>query len=269
MCLIPSYTEIEKNKQVQKVLHLMTLPLDTEAKRKDFLYNLSFMNSMVVKGYMKEHTDMDTVIYDTKDKALDFIARKMANRCHRSSDGRHYIIYIYVNGRQYSYHTNSRHDLPYEDSKATKWDEIRDGWSLSDAEYQACVESNREKARYNQKEYEEYEHKITLLVKRLMLRGIKIARERNIENKKKCAEFWAKVDNGLTAAQKRTKAYKERNASKIISLYGTHLGMTWRDEPSSYIYTLPVSLLDDRGYYNGYWLAGRIDDMFCSMNLHI
>ena len=69
MCLIPSYTEIEKLNQVKKVLNLLTLPVDSEEAKKNLLYNVAFMNNMVVKGYMKERTDMDSLIYETKDKA--------------------------------------------------------------------------------------------------------------------------------------------------------------------------------------------------------
>lgn len=269
MCLIPSYTEIEKLNQVKKVLNLLTLPVDSEEAKKNLLYNVAFMNNMVVKGYMKERTDMDSLIYETKDKALNYIVRRMPGRCHLHSDKGYYVVYIYVSGRQYSFHTNSRHGLTFEIGKAVKWDEIRDGWSMSNAEYhEAIIRKNEALEAYNKKE-REYEKNRNEIIKRLMLRGIKLARKENEENRRRYADFWQKVDAGLTAAQKRTKAYKEHNASRIVSLYGEQLGMTWRDTPSSFIYTLPKNLLDDRGYYKGYWLSGAIDDMFRSMNLHI
>ena len=269
MCSIPSYTEIEKLNQVKKVLNLLTLPVNTEETKKSLLYNVAFMNNMVVKGYMKERTDMDSLIYETKEKALSYIVKRMPGRCHLSSDKGYYIVYIYVHGRQYSFHTTSRHGLAFEIGRAVKWNEIRDGWSMSDAEYHEAIRSHNEVLETYKEKEREYEKNRKELIMRLMLRGIKLARKENMENRRLMRRFWKKVNEGLTAAQKRTKAYKEHNASKIVSLYGQQLGMTWRDTPSSFIYTLPKNLLDDRGYYEGYYLSGAIDDMFRSMNLHI
>ena len=98
MCLVASYTEIEKIKQVKNVLNLLTLPVDTEEKKKNLLYNLSYMNSMVVKGYMKERTDADGIIYSTKNYALKRVAELMPDRCFCCLG----VLYVYAGGRLYS-----------------------------------------------------------------------------------------------------------------------------------------------------------------------
>ena len=74
MCSIASYTEKEKRDQVVKVLELLDSPINTEAQKNNLLYNLAFMNNMVVKGYHEVRTEMDDVIYSVKNHAIREIA---------------------------------------------------------------------------------------------------------------------------------------------------------------------------------------------------
>lgn len=253
MCLIASYTEIEKLNQVKKVLRLLTLPVDTEEAKKNLLYNVSFMNNMVVKGYMKERTDADYTIYSVKDKALNMLIEVMPDRCHQKGT----CLYVYAAGRQYSYHfmVNDftghnkalynfelhycyKHSLsPYSSRrrKGTEWNEIPEGYALSDAEYRqqyaevVAVRRNRDKR--NQEDKARCEAELNRQARIYMLRGIKVARQHNEEIRKHNTKFWDVIENGLTKTQKRTKAYTGRDSSKLYHLYGKKLGLTYSDCP--------------------------------------
>lgn len=208
MCLIPSYTEIEKKNQVVKVLNLIESPINTEAQRQNLLYNLAFMNNMVVKGYMKERTYMDDTIYSVKDVALDYIIKQMPERCFLSYDNGSYVIYICVNSRQYSFHTRSSHGMKYSYElgvREPRWDGIVSGWELSDEEYRKQVENrkntiaaNREKAVAERKQWE---REIQLKVIK-QIHGLQRNRER-------VEEFKRTMEERITPAQRRTKTYRE------------------------------------------------------------
>lgn len=199
MCLVPSYTEIEKNNQVQKVLKLMTLPLDTETKRKRFLCSLAFMNNMVVKGYKQERTSMDDVIYATKEAAISFLGQKMQGRCFQCCD----VVYVYAAGRQFSFHTRCNFaEIP---RKYVPWDHIEGGWSLSDNEYRRKLVSKRKKAdaeiEKNNAEYKKWERKIQ---KAVIHQIHQLQRNRQLVE-----EFKRVMEEKITPAQRRTKTYRE------------------------------------------------------------
>lgn len=150
MCLISSYTELEKTVQASKVLNMMAVPPTTETDLKNFLYNLSFMNDMVVKGYKKERTEADSVIYAVKTYACRWLIENFYDRCIEFYN----ILYVYSSGRQYSYHLRSL-NFYYEhtdewgvdrigslDADAVKvnhryvrWNGVEGSWKLSDEEY--------------------------------------------------------------------------------------------------------------------------------------
>lgn len=207
MCLIPSYTEIEKKNQIVKVLNLIKSPINTEAERQHLLYNLAFMNNMVVKGYMKERTDMDERIYNVKDLALDYIIKQMPERCFLSYDNRRYVIYVCVNSRQYSFHTRNNHGLEFNfnrDAREPRWDNIVNGWELSDAEYKQAVENRKNTiaAKRAQADAEEKEWQRTI-----QLRVIKQINQLKI-NRQRVEEFKRVMEERITPAQRRTKTYK-------------------------------------------------------------
>lgn len=261
MCLIASYTEIEKLNQVKKVRHLLTLPVDTEEAKKNLLYNVSFMNNMVIKGYMKERTDMDSLIYETKDKALNLFIHVMPDRCHQEGT----CLYVYAAGRQYSYHfmvndftghNKALYDFEWNychqhglspfgkfRRKGTEWDNIREGFALSDEEYKTRYNEHKEFVRNAKQRKDEatanYEKELERKARIYMLRGIKEARMRNKEIRKHNAHFWNVIESGLTNAQKRTKAYQNKDGYKLRKLYGEKLGLKWGDEPTP-LETLPV-----------------------------
>lgn len=274
MCLIATFTEQEKLNQVQKVQHLMTLPLDTEEKKKNFLYNLSFMNNMVVKGYKKERTEADYVIYSTKDKALNLLINVMPDRCHQQGT----CLYVYAGGRQYSYHfivnTFTGHNKAlydfewdycckhnrdssgrWEFRKKVEWDGIIEGYALSDAEYRQqyaeVVARRRNREKQEQEDAAKYEAELNRNARIYLLRGIKVARQRNKEIRKHNARFWKMIENGLTKAQKRTKAYSKRDSDKLFRLYGKSLGLTWRDLPRC-LEDSPVMIWGDSDYDYGW-----------------
>ena len=280
MCLIASYTEQEKLNQVQKVQNLMALPLDTEEEKKNFLYNLSYMNNMVVKGYMKERTEADYTIYSVKDKSLNMLINVMPDRCHQ--DGT--CLYVYAGGRQYSYHfivnmfTGHNKALyhfewdycdkygisPYSSHrrKGTEWNEIPEGYALSDAEYRQqyaeVVAFRRNRDKHNQENESKREAELNRQARIYMLRGIKVARQRNEEIRKHNANFWYVIENGLTKAQKRTKAYTERDGRKLYHLYGKKLGLTYYDCPRR-LEDWPVMTWGGSDYaYQGNYEAERI-----------
>ena len=250
MCLIPSYTEIEKNLQVQKVLHLMTLPLDTEAKRKDFLYNLSFMNNMVVKGYKQERTAMDAVIYATKEAAISFLGQKMPGRCIQSGD----VVYMYAAGRQYSFHTKFAFvEIP---RKYVPWNHIEGGWELSDEEYRKTVESMKLAV--------ETEKKKNCAEKKAWERNIKKSVIRQIHllqrNRERVEEFKRVMEEKITPAQRRTKTYKEYQR---CNFYWEHCWELWGEKwgfgsypPETFFYAWKCACDDKAGeryaetYYN-------------------
>ena len=217
MCLISSYTEIEKNNQVQKVLHLMTLPLDTEAKRKDFLYNLACMNNMVVKGYKQERTSMDAVIYATKEAAISFLGQKMQGRCFQCCD----VVYVYAAGRQFSFHTKCTFaEIPH---KYVRWDHIEGGWSLSDDEYRKEVKSMKIKAdaerEKNNAENKEWERNI----QKAVIRQIHQLQR----NRERVEEFKRVMEEKITPAQRRTKTYKEYQR---CNFYWEHCWELWGEK---------------------------------------
>lgn len=226
MCLIPTFTEEQKLKQVNKVLSLIALPVDTEEQKQKFLYELSFMNNMVVKGYLQERTDMDEVIYETKDKAIDSIVERMPERCFLSYGKRRYIVYVFAMGRQYSFHTNSRHGLTYD--KYIEWDGISNGWSLTTEEYKVALAAQKARAKANEEKDAADLIRFNKDVKLRMIKGIKIANKHNEEVRAYFANFWEVLDKNLTASQKKSKAYKTKDMYKCYSLYGEKLGLEYR-----------------------------------------
>lgn len=199
MCLVPTYTEIEKNIQVQRVLRLMTLPLDTEAKRKNILYNIALMNNMVVKGYKQERTLMDNVIYATKESAISFLGQKLPGRCFQCGD----VVYVYAAGRQYSFHTReySFAEIPRE---YVRWDNIEGGWSLSDDEYKKTVMEMKKKAdAEREKNSAERKDRERNIQKAVVHQIHQIQRNRQLVE-----EFKRVMEEKITPAQRRTKTYR-------------------------------------------------------------
>lgn len=231
MCLIPTYTEVEKRNQITKVQSLLNLPINTEQDRKNLLYNLSLMNSMVVKGYKKERTDADGEIYTLKNKVLNMLPELMPGRCFMADD----VLYVYAAGRQYSYHVKYFIQGALYNNRV-KWDGIKEGFALSDEEYKSkhneFVEFDRHVNQREQENEAKEEKDMNRKVRIYLLRGIKEARRLNDEIRKHNDYFWKVIENGLTKAQKRTMAYKNRDGYKLRRLYGEELGLTWEDEPN-------------------------------------
>ena len=213
MFIKPTYTELEKKQQIDKVLNLINSPIQTETDRKNLLYNLSYMNNMVVKGYMQQHSKMDERIYEVKDMTLDFIVKQMPNRCFLSFDdgyyvtGGYYVIYIYVNGRQYSFHTLNKHgmDLFFKRSLyVSLWDGLKDGWKLSDAEYKRRI-------KIINKIHEDEKAK-AIAKRKILERNIKkavIGQIHQLQNNlERVKEFKRVMEEKITPAQRRTKAYQ-------------------------------------------------------------
>lgn len=225
MCLVASYTETEKKKQIINVLNLIDSPVNTETERQNYLYNLAFMNNMVVKGYMQERTDMDMLIYKVKDLALDYIVKQIPERCFLSYDKGLYVIYIYVSSRQYSFHAPNNHGLDFKNNyKACRWDGIKDGWSLSDAEYKKEVlEIKNTTAAENTKyaaEHKEWE----INIKKLVLRKVKELKH----NRQLVEDFKRFMTENITPAQKRTKTYKDYLVHEWMWVYCWKLwGKKW------------------------------------------
>ncbi len=213
MCSIASYTEKEKRDQVVKVLELLDSPINTEAQKKNLLYNLAFMNNMVVKGYHEVRTEMDDVIYSVKNHAIREIARLMPKRCSCTSD----VIYIYANKRQYSFHYRGKAPCEYRD---VSWDRVKDGWSLSDKEYQR--QANKEKEyiddcfRKNDAYHQEY-------VRKEKLRAVHAVIEAR-KNQALLAKFWEKLDEKLSKTQKKRKDYQQRNLKRCWDLWANKFG---------------------------------------------
>lgn len=257
MCLISSYTEIEKKDQIVKVLNLIKSPINTEAERQHLLYNLAYMNDMVVKGYMKERTDMDERIYYVKDLALDYIVKQMPERCFLSDDNGYYVIYVCVNSRQYSFHTRSNHGMKYNfkrDIREPRWDGIIGGWKLSDAEYKQQMENRRKDKHRKDALHAEWERDYGRAVRLATIRQIKKTRERNREVRRQKGardRWWKTLEDGLNSRQKNTVAFKTRDAKKCYKLYGKKMGMEWPPCVGIY-YSEPCPYVSPSGICPGY-----------------
>lgn len=143
--------------QVSKVTSMMASVPTSEKSLQSFLYELSFMNDMVVKGYCQERTMADCVIYATKSYACHWLMKNFNSRCVVYSD----VLYVYANCRQYSYHLRNVHykywynpckryfgDTSSEDSvvvryKSVKWIGIEGAWALTDEEYKQQVKKEK------------------------------------------------------------------------------------------------------------------------------
>ncbi len=233
MCLVASYTEIEKIKQVKNVLELLTLPVDTEEKKKNLLYNLSYMNSMVVKGYMKERTEADGVIYSTKNYALKRVAELMPDRCFCCLG----VLYVYAGGRQYSYHY--RGEAPIDRHQAIEWDGVSEGFSYSDEEYKrlaAKVKADKDAERaQNEADYQKRVHDVKMLV----VKAVNEART----GKALVEQFKQAMEDNLTKVQKKSKAYQSKDIHRCWKLWATKLGFN-SHYPTTYISLWRVSLSD-------------------------
>lgn len=213
MCSIASYTEKEKRDQVVKVLELLDSPINTEAQKKNLLYNLAFMNNMVVKGYHEVRTEMDDVIYSVKNHAIREIARLMPKRCSCTSD----VIYIYANKRQYSFHYRGTAPCEY---RYVSWDRVKDGWSLSDKEYQR--QANKEKKRIDnifRKSNADHQERIR---KEKLLAVHAVNEARKIQED--VTKFWKTLEEKLSKTQKKSKAYQQRNLERCWHLWAKKFG---------------------------------------------
>lgn len=233
MCLIASYTEIEKVNQVQKVLNLLTLPVDTEEKKKNLLYNLSYMNNMVVKGYMKERTEADGVIYSTKDYAMKRVAELMPDRCFCCLG----VFYVYAGGRQYSYHYRGKD--PINRHKAIEWDGVTEGFSYSDEDYKqltANMKAEKEAKRtQNEANYQKRVHNVKMLV----VKAVNEART----GKALVEQFKQAMETGLTKTQKKAKAYQNKDIHRCWDLWAKKLGFSGY-YPTTYVSLWRVSSQD-------------------------
>lgn len=233
MCLVASYTEIEKINQVKKVLNLLTLPVDTEEKKKNLLYNLSYMNNMVVKGYMKERTEADGVIYSTKNYALKRVAELMPDRCFCCLG----VLYVYAGGRQYSYHY--RGEAPIDRHQAIEWNGVTDGFSYSDEEYKrltAEVKAGKDAERaQNEADYQKRVHDVKMLV----VKAVNEART----GKALVEQFKQAMENHLTKVQKKSKAYQSKDIRRCWDLWAKKLGFN-SHYPTTYVSLWRVSSSD-------------------------
>ena len=233
MCLIASYTEQEKLNQVQKVQNLMALPLDTEEEKKNFLYNLSYMNNMVVKGYMKERTDADDIIYSTKNYALKRVGELMPDRCFCCLG----VLYVYAGGRQYSYHY--RGEAPIDRHQAIEWDGVAEGFSYSDEDYKrltAKVKAEKAAQRaQNETDYQKHVRDVKILV----VKAVNEARA----GKALVEQFKQAMEDNLTKAQKKSKAYQSKDIRRCWELWAKKLGFS-SYYPTDYISLYRVSSSD-------------------------
>jgi len=217
MCLVASFSEVEKLSQVSKVSSMMVNgKFRSENELKSFLYNLSYMNDMVVKGYMKERTQVDNIIYGLKNVALEWIANNYTDRCVRCCD----VIYVYSSGRQYSYHIldafSSRWNaIP---NKYVKWDGIKGGYALTDAEYKKRIHVTEETKTVPSYRKQKYLDRFLEL---------KQQEERHIINDERENKVQFFFDT-LIAKMPKVSRYKcviNRKIYKCIELYGEKIGL--------------------------------------------
>lgn len=104
---------------------------NSEDKKRQFVYDLAALNSLATKGYKVERTAIDESIYATKQLACDFMATHWSSRCKYdsgySSDNHSAVLYVYIHGRQYSFHSNLSPDIQVAHARYDEWDRIEGG----------------------------------------------------------------------------------------------------------------------------------------------
>lgn len=269
--------ELEIVEQARVVLgHLCKCKdYNKEKQKKEFLYDLSLLNSMAAKGYLVSRTPLDEMIYNIKAKACNEIASCWPKRCrydkHYSSHDS--VLYVYAAGRQYSYHADLVGSVEGQVDKARwgrmndilrgewheciEWDGIRNGWSLTDDEYKERFKESRE----FQKQFlvkEDKEDPLSNDVPRTQseefqtklkyLRAIAVAEEGlRVENLSRRYKeiFWEYLDERLPAQKKRNKCYKQRAYWTCKDLYYPLIADMFSEEEKSWEH---LSLYDTNVY---------------------
>ena len=194
----------------------------TESFRKNLLHDLAAMNSMVPKGYGVTTSPADKLIYSVKQIACEVIAREWPDRCrylhcysiHKS------ILYIYAGGRQYSFHVHLA-GFNLTEASFDEWDQIKNGWSLSDEEYALEFRS-----RANKRRSADYLSHDILVVNRRnreeRLKMYKAAKEyvRNLHEHQRIRErFWNTLLSILPPAKRKNKCVANRNLQDCLNRY--------------------------------------------------
>ena len=226
-CTVGTFSEIEKMEAAHSVLSKVikfqkshTTP--SESYRKDLLHDLAAMNSMVPKGYGVTKSPADTLIYSIKQIACEAIAWEWPDRCrylhcysiHKS------ILYIYAGSRQYSFHVDlAGFNLPQ--ASYEEWDQIKNGWSLSDEEYALECRS-----RANERRSADYlSHDILVVNRRereVRLKMYKAAKEyvRNLHEHQRLRErFWNTLLSILPPAKRKNKCVANRDLQDCLNRY--------------------------------------------------
>lgn len=226
-CTVGTFSEMEKMEVVHSMLgRVITFQKSditpSESYRKDLLHDLAAMNSMVPKGYRVNKSPADKLIYTVKQIACEAIAKEWPDRCRYYSYGyeRGSILYVYAGSRQYSFHVNLvGFNLPK--ASLDEWDQIKNGWSLSDEEY--AIEC---RFRANEKMSADYWSHDILLVnrrkreERLMM--YKAAKEyvRNLHECQRLRErFWNTLLLVLPPAKRKNKCFANRNLQDCLNRY--------------------------------------------------
>ena len=115
-----------------------------EGKLKAFLHDLAMMNGMLAKGWGVRKSEADELCYEVKQECIEFLVKERPDRCFYANADYMSIVYVYAGGRQYSFHCSGLSRKPrYAPKFGVCWDEIEEGWRLSDAEYKERLERRR------------------------------------------------------------------------------------------------------------------------------
>ena len=220
------FSEQDKLNEVSKIIGMMR-EVKSEKDLSSLLKELSFMNTMVLKGYKETRTLADYVIYSTKSSICQWLCENYNNRCRSFQNN---ILYVYSNNRQYSYHvslhinvegsciTYNGYSTVVKSAKYDEWDEIENGWKLTDSQYRSIVAKKR-----NIKEPVIRTKQPDFLEK---LEALK-SKKREIELEKQKIErinFFFSMLGNLKQA-KKSKCYKEHDFEKCYIIYADRLGL--------------------------------------------
>ena len=226
-CTVDAFSEMEKMEAAHSVLNKVikfqkshTTP--SESYRKELLHDLAAMNSMVPKGYGVTKSPADTLIYSVKQIACEAIAREWPDRCRYTPYGSIHrtILYVYAGGRQYSFHVHLD-DFNLPKASFDEWDQIKNGWSLSDEEYALECRSRANERR----SADHLSHDILVVNRRKReerLKMYKAAKEyvRNLHEHQRLRErFWNTLLSILPPAKRKNKCVANRDLQDCLNRY--------------------------------------------------
>ena len=214
---------------------MQTNDLETEDKKKKFVYDLALLNSLATKGYLATRTTLDDFIYFVKSIACDFLATKYSSRC-KYFPGEYDIphsavLYVYVAGRQYSYHVNIDSGDELTIAGYDEWDRVEGGWKMTDEEYRQARESCKIIVRNNEPDYRSLE-----FVKRAApyyMAAKKYIKERqryNIVREHAIAKFWTELELTLSYSKKRSQCYQNKYFKECYRRYYSFVQQSFSEE---------------------------------------